>query len=175
MTTAACGGRGNKPRHQPGSRQLSELLHDPCQSGAKNAFAPQLLPTFETLHLRAEDLEGGFENMHNLATDVGLEVGRLAMFFLEFLPGLVAVFGVLASTLSLVGSILASQLFLKFLDSIRRLLLESDGDAAVQNELASGLDVEVDPGDGERGFGLGLLVLIARDHQVEVPRPLDQV
>src|SRR5579871_3500020 len=97
------------------------------------------------------------------------------MLFLKFLPGLVSVLGVFASTLSLVGSVLARQLFLESFDLGGGLFLKADGDATIQNKLASGLDVEVDPGDRERGFGFRLPVLVAGNHQKVVARPLNQV
>src|SRR5579864_8063412 len=113
--------------------------------------------------------------MQDLATNVGLDVGRLTMLFLKSLLGLVPILGVLASTLSLVGSVLTRQVFLEFLDANRRLFLETDGDAAIQHDLASGLDIEVDPGNRKELFWFRLLVFVTGDHQIVVTRSLNKV
>src|ERR1700722_8621796 len=114
MTLAALCGRGYKPLHESGSRQRFELLHYFCQSGSEDTFAPYLLPALKALYLSTEDLHGGFENVHHLATDFCLDVGRLTMLFLNLFLRLLAVLGVLLSTMTLVSSILTSKVFLMF-------------------------------------------------------------
>ena len=91
MATTALGCGRDKPRHESGSRQRFELLQDSCQSGTEDTFAPHPLPALKTLDLNAEYFEGAFQDRHNLATNVGLDVSRLTMFFLKSFLGLVTV------------------------------------------------------------------------------------
>jgi hypothetical protein len=175
MTLTAKGGGGDKPIHNSGSRQLFQLLHDPCQSGGVDAFAPEPLPTLETLLLSGNGLEGGLQDMDHLMADFGADILGFPISLLQAGFGLATISSVFATSLSLIGPILASQLLLKALDLLRNGHIETDGDAAVQHDLAAGFDVEVDTHHRAGFVCFGRIVSKAGDHHIIIACSIDQV